>query len=319
MSAHFATFYSYTGGVGRTLALANVAWVLAQSGRRVLAIDWCLESPGLQPCFRPFLSDGHGSATEGVIDFLLDYCEQAAQSGEAYEADLLPYAVALDWDHFPDGGALHYVSAGKRSGAYSVRVQSFDWQSFYDRLSGIAAIRSMRQRLSEEYDFVLIDCPHGISSSAAVCLTELADIVVCGFTMSDHAIQGSAALLDFAYRFRDQARPRLLPVPMMVDPGEKDLLDRRRQMARTVFDPLLELRVEERQKYWETIEFPYIPYYRFGSRLAAFSGESFTTMSMLASATRLASYIAGEEIRIEPVAKDRAAHVQARMEDPAIS
>ena len=34
------TFYSYKGGTGRTMALANVAWILASSGKRVLAVDW---------------------------------------------------------------------------------------------------------------------------------------------------------------------------------------------------------------------------------------------------------------------------------------
>ena len=41
------TFYSYKGGTGRTMAVANVAWILAANGRRVLAVDWDLDSPGL--------------------------------------------------------------------------------------------------------------------------------------------------------------------------------------------------------------------------------------------------------------------------------
>ena len=40
------TFYSYKGGTGRSMALANVAWLLASNGQRVLAIDWDLEAPG---------------------------------------------------------------------------------------------------------------------------------------------------------------------------------------------------------------------------------------------------------------------------------
>ena len=39
------TFYSYKGGTGRTMALANVAWILAANGNRVLVVDWDLESP----------------------------------------------------------------------------------------------------------------------------------------------------------------------------------------------------------------------------------------------------------------------------------
>ncbi|HCU92521.1 MAG TPA: hypothetical protein DHU96_07160, partial [Actinobacteria bacterium] len=45
------TFYSFKGGTGRTMALANVAWILAANGKRVLAADWDLESPGLHRFF----------------------------------------------------------------------------------------------------------------------------------------------------------------------------------------------------------------------------------------------------------------------------
>jgi len=43
----FVTFYSFKGGVGRTMALVNAACILAGRGRRVLMIDFDLEAPGL--------------------------------------------------------------------------------------------------------------------------------------------------------------------------------------------------------------------------------------------------------------------------------
>jgi len=51
------TFYSYKGGTGRSLALSNVAWILASAGKRVLVMDWDLEAPGLHRYFKPFLID----------------------------------------------------------------------------------------------------------------------------------------------------------------------------------------------------------------------------------------------------------------------
>ena len=39
------TFYSFKGGTGRSMTLANVAWILAANGKRVLVADWDLESP----------------------------------------------------------------------------------------------------------------------------------------------------------------------------------------------------------------------------------------------------------------------------------
>ena len=44
------TFYSYTGGAGRSMALANVACMLARHcppDRGVLMVDWNLDAPSL--------------------------------------------------------------------------------------------------------------------------------------------------------------------------------------------------------------------------------------------------------------------------------
>jgi len=41
------TFYSYTGGVGRTLALMNTAFRLSKKGKTVFVLDFDLEAPGV--------------------------------------------------------------------------------------------------------------------------------------------------------------------------------------------------------------------------------------------------------------------------------
>jgi Mrp family chromosome partitioning ATPase len=61
------TFYSYKGGTGRSMALANVAWILALNGRRVLTMDWDLEAPGLHRYFLPFLPDPELTSTQGSV------------------------------------------------------------------------------------------------------------------------------------------------------------------------------------------------------------------------------------------------------------
>ena len=40
------TFYSYKGGVGRSMAVVNVAYALAAKGRNVLVLDVDLERRG---------------------------------------------------------------------------------------------------------------------------------------------------------------------------------------------------------------------------------------------------------------------------------
>ena len=65
------TFYSFKGGVGRTMALANVGLELARRGRRVLLVDFDLEAPGLDTfdLLKP------PSATHGIVDFVATYRE----------------------------------------------------------------------------------------------------------------------------------------------------------------------------------------------------------------------------------------------------
>jgi hypothetical protein len=72
------TFYSYKGGTGRSLTLANVAWVLASNGKRVLAIDWDLEAPCLHRYFEPFLADRELRRSHGIIDLLIESSAEAA-------------------------------------------------------------------------------------------------------------------------------------------------------------------------------------------------------------------------------------------------
>ena len=72
------TFYSYKGGTGRSMALANVAWILASQGKRVLTLDWDLEAPGLHRYFHPFLVDKELTSSDGLIDFVLKFAAAAA-------------------------------------------------------------------------------------------------------------------------------------------------------------------------------------------------------------------------------------------------
>jgi MinD-like ATPase involved in chromosome partitioning or flagellar assembly len=67
------TFYSYKGGTGRSLLVANTALILASNNCRVLVVDWDLEAPGLHHYFRPFLTDPSLKSSLGLIDMLTAY------------------------------------------------------------------------------------------------------------------------------------------------------------------------------------------------------------------------------------------------------
>src|SRR5258705_4334257 len=80
------TFYSYKGGTGRSMTLANVAWILACAGNKVLTIDWDLEAPGLHRYFYPFLIDKELTASDGLIDFVINYQLEAVSSNRKSES-----------------------------------------------------------------------------------------------------------------------------------------------------------------------------------------------------------------------------------------
>jgi hypothetical protein len=122
------TFYSYKGGTGRSMALANVAWLLASSRKRVLTIDWDLEAPGLHRYFEPFLANKTLQQSTRVIDFVRDFATAAlaaerSAGGEWYAeySDLLAHAMPLAWE-FQGSGALHFVPCGRQDAAYSGHV-----------------------------------------------------------------------------------------------------------------------------------------------------------------------------------------------------
>src|SRR4051794_39127664 len=139
------TFYSYKGGTGRSMALANVAWIMASAGNRVLTIDWDLEAPGLHRYFHPFLTDKelNGQESQGVIEMAIDFAVRATTpvtKGEKlgdgwYEpyADFSKWRQRLQW---PSGETFHlgvrgngeidFVPAGRQDAGYAARVNNFD-------------------------------------------------------------------------------------------------------------------------------------------------------------------------------------------------
>jgi len=305
------TFYSYKGGTGRTMALANVGWILASDGKRVLAVDWDLESPGLHKFFGPFLDESTVSATPGVIEIINDYASAAIdpspRPGDWHleYAQVERHAVSLGWN-FPDGGRLDFLSAGRQNRDYSSAVCSLDWDNFYDRLGGGRFFRAMREDMKENYDYVLIDSRTGLSDVADICTIELPDVLAICFTLSDQSIEGAANVArQISGRYRDR-NIRVLPIPMRIEAGEKERLDVGRALARVKFEGFpAGLTQEGSTKYWGAVEVPYMPFYAFEETLATFGDDPGSPTSLLASFERITDSVTGGQVTaMRPIAED---------------
>ncbi len=305
------TFYSYKGGTGRTMALANVAWILASNGKRVLSVDWDLESPGLHKFFHPFLDESTVSATPGVIEVINDYASAAVDPAPRSDdwhlefARVERHAVSLEWI-FPNGGKLDFLSAGRQNRDYSAAVCSLDWDNFYDRLGGGRFFRAMRDDMKQRYDYVLIDSRTGLSDVADICTIELPDVLAICFTLSDQSIEGAANVArQISGRYRDR-NIRVLPVPMRIEDGEKEKLDVGRALARMKFEGFpAGMTPEGSAMYWASVEVPYKPFYAFEETLATFGDDPGSPASLLSSFERITDSItAGDVTAMRPIAED---------------
>jgi hypothetical protein len=302
------TFYSYKGGTGRSMALANVAWVLASSGKSVLAIDWDLEAPGLHRYFEPFLADSKLERSTGVIDFVRDFATAAVATESTagrnwYEeySNILAHAVPVEWE-FPGERLLHLVPAGKQDEAYSLRVNSFDWQNFYERLGGGILLEAVKENLRGVYDFILIDSRTGVSDTSGVCTIQMPDELVVCFTLNRQSIYGVSSAARSAFRLRRTATGeptlKIWPVPSRVEAFEKDRLEFASIVARAQFSGLMhQLNPEQEDVYWGEIGVGYEPYYAYEEVLAPFRDLPTQKSSMLARMETIAAYLNGGPLK----------------------
>jgi cellulose biosynthesis protein BcsQ len=281
------------------MAAANVAWILASNGLRVLAIDWDLASPGLHRYFHPFLDDKQLRLSPGVMDMVRDYSGAVLDQGSAPAepgwvldyADPLRYAVSLNWQ-FPADGCLDLLPAGQQHAAYATAVSTFDWGAFLDLLDGGTFFKVFVDNLRKTYDAVLIDSRPGLSDSSGICTILLPDTVVACFTMSAQSIDGVAHVARSIVRQRDSAPVRLLPVPSRVEDAEQVKLEAGRDFARHSFAGLMpDLSGLQEASYWGEAEIPYRPYYAYEEILAVFGDRPGAEHTLLAAYERLTAII----------------------------
>ena len=245
------TFYSYKGGVGRSMAMAHVAWELASRGLRVLAIDFDLEAPGLERYFR--VPVGEVLATPGVIDLIEAFKRSLSGSGgmardaEFRQLSRFIHRPVADFGH---GGRLDLMPAGRRASdddkrAYALAVRTFDWQDFYFNWEGQAFFEWLRRSLVEGpdalYDVVLADSRTGVTEMGGVCACQLADVVVMLSAPNHQNIEGTRELAaDLrskpVQRLRRNRPPlKLVVVPARVEQRVPDLLHDFEQRFETAF------------------------------------------------------------------------------------
>lgn len=205
------TFYSFKGGVGRTMALANTAFLAACHGKKVLVMDWDLEAPGLAYYFRGVQEPSIARelrTSPGVLNFLWDWTTQVqGESKAAIEQVTAEFESGrpfnncvrelVDPGFFAESdGSIDYIGAGSPKIStpletnYEEALARFPWHDFFTKLAGGYVPFALRNWAKKNYDLILIDSRTGLAESAGVCTMQLPDAVALCFVLNRQNIEG---------------------------------------------------------------------------------------------------------------------------------
>ena len=163
------------------MALVNIAVELAQRGRRVLAVDFDLEAPGLDT----FDLRRPADTTPGMIDFVSAYL----QSGHAPDVN----QFVFESPGMGDGnGGLWIMPAGAHHDSYGNTFAQIDWGTLYEQHDGYLLFEDLKEqwRASVKPDYVLIDSRTGHTDIGGICTRQLPDSVVILFFPNAQNLRG---------------------------------------------------------------------------------------------------------------------------------
>ena len=174
---YICTFYSFKGGVGRSMALVNVAVDLAQRGRRVLAVDFDLEAPGLDtfPVLSPEMP------TPGLVEYVARYLETDVAPDVR---DFIGVSTAVD--------NLLVMPSGAAQTEYALNFGKIDWQTLYAERDGYLLFEDLKEQWRQKIkaDYVLIDSRTGYTDTGGICTRQLPDAVTVLFFPNEQNLRG---------------------------------------------------------------------------------------------------------------------------------
>jgi len=184
------TFYSYKGGVGRTLALSNIAIRLSELGKKVCLLDFDLEAPGLPFKFR----NNKKEIKTGIVDYIYEF----SHNGNI-PTNIKDYSISiepLNTNFLP----IQLIPAGNiESNEYWKKLSMINWSDmFYSETGqGVKFILDLKAKIEKEFapDVLLVDSRTGITDISGITLKLLADEVVILTSYNDEGIFGSKKII----------------------------------------------------------------------------------------------------------------------------
>ncbi len=161
------SFYSYKGGVGRTIALIETAYNLAKAGKRVLLMDLDIEAPSLHNIFRSEVEIG---VEYGIVEYL--YRTVVQKEDDVSIDDMLCHLDSQDME-----GDIFLIPALKTMNSeYIYHISKLQTEQIHERNS----FERIINHISEGYDIdiVLIDTRAGFNQWGSLSLLSLSNQII---------------------------------------------------------------------------------------------------------------------------------------------
>ena len=278
------TFYSYKGGVGRTMSLVNIACLMAKEKRKVLLIDWDLEAPGLHTFFR----NEDQKSSLGLVDMIIELKTllESKKNDDIFVEDAF-YNEFLEenLDKFTSIGIpkedsemkFDLIKAGKFDEQYTNRLNSIDWIELYKSVPSF--FRVFASYLEKRYDYILIDSRTGLADTSGICTMLMPQILVLVFALNKQNLNGvvDVAKQCINYRFDsfDHRKLTVLPLPSRIDnENPTDLqnwINRYKDKFESLFEELYLLDECNLENYFNIAKIPYKPTYAYGENIPVLS------------------------------------------------
>ncbi|MES2756273.1 MAG: tetratricopeptide repeat protein [Pseudomonadota bacterium] len=223
------TFYSFESGTARSVALSNMAVLLAGRNNAtvpVLMIDWDTESPGLHHYF-----DQHDERP-GVLEYFeacRDHIDLLARTAAPLDDVRMARQVleAVDWEPYVErvdhSRPLYLMRAGRFDATYGERADRMDWDGLFAACP--AFFRCFGEHMARRFRHVLVDARSGRSAAVSICTTLLPRKLVTLFTPNQRSLEGLAGVVNRSIEYRcsheDEQRPLLVyPLPCSIDSAD---------------------------------------------------------------------------------------------------
>ncbi len=300
------TFYSYKGGTGRSMALANVGVLLSRSNRKILLIDWDLEAPGLHRYFDGLFQDESIELKPGLIDYFTQIQSNVDNTRRSYE-ETKRIIDNIHLDEFILETTIPHLSimkAGAFDDIYPQKINTLKWETLFQNAEGLFSL--FQELLKSKFDYILIDSRTGYTDSSGICTMILPEKVVLVFTPNSQSLNGVVELMKRAstYRLQSNDLRSLLfyPLPSRIENAEKELREKWRTgkngyqpTFEEIFNKVYEIDKIDLNHYFNEVQIQHEPKFAYGEQIAVLNEKSKDRLSLSESYNKFLSRLIGPE------------------------